>query len=154
MKYIYWKCIQHFQECEICVIQHFSQQLMLSPKMFYIPPLLHSVWVIFHVKSTQKIPIVIKLVIGHILMSTLSRHVYEGHTDPNALPSGKYMVDYLHISPNCHCILSSITESHGSPKTYFIALKEKAPKSIQEKIIRIKTSVFERAKVKEHYDDL
>ena len=46
----------------------------------------------------------------------LSRHVHKGHTDQNAPLSGKYMVDYLHISPNCHYILSSISESHGSPK--------------------------------------
>ena len=72
--------------------------------------------------------------IGHIIMSTLSRHIYEGHTDQNAPLSGKCRVDYLHISPNCHYILSSISESHGSPKTNFTALKEKAPKNIYQKI--------------------
>ena len=55
----------------------------------------------------------------------LSCHVYEDHTDQNAPLSGKYTVDYLHISPNCHYILPSISESHGSPKTNFTALKEK-----------------------------
>ena len=71
------------------------------------------------------------LSIGHIIMSTLSCHIYEGHTDQNAPLSGKYTVDYLHISPNCQYILSSISESHGSPKANFTALKEKAPKNIQ-----------------------
>ena len=70
------------------------------------------------------------LSIGHIIMSTLSCHIYEGHTDQNAPLSGKYTVDYLHISPNCQYILSSISESHGSPKTNFTALKEKVPKNI------------------------
>ena len=37
---------------------------------------------------------------------------------------GKYGVDYLHVSPNCHYILSSISKSHGSPKTNFTALKK------------------------------
>ena len=41
------------------------------------------------------------LSIGHIIMSTLSCHIYEGHTDQNAPLSGKYAVDYLRISPNC-----------------------------------------------------
>ena len=59
-----------------------------------------------------------------------ARHIYEGHTDQNAPLSGKYTVDYLHISHNCQYILSSISESHGSPKTNFTALKEKAPKNI------------------------
>ena len=57
--------------------------------------------------------------IGHIIMSILSCHIYEGHTNQNASLSGKYMVDYLHIS-----------EFHGSPKTNFTALKEKDPKNI------------------------
>ena len=68
--------------------------------------------------------------IDNIIMSTLSCHIYEGHTDQNAPLSGKYRVDYLHISPNRQYILSSIFESHGSPKTNFTALKEKAPKNI------------------------
>ena len=46
----------------------------------------------------------------------------------------KYRVDHLYISPNCHYILSSISESHGSPKTNFTALKEKVPKNIQQKM--------------------
>ena len=43
---------------------------------------------------------------------------------------GKYRVVNLHISPNCRYIPSSISESHGSPKTNFTALKEEAPKNI------------------------
>ena len=70
------------------------------------------------------------LSIGHIIMSTLLCHIYEGHADQNAPLSGKYTVDYFHISPNCQYILSSISEFHGSPKTNFTALKEKAPKNI------------------------
>ena len=50
-------------------------------------------------------------------LSTLSCHIYEGHTDQNAPLLGKY-------------ILSSISESHGSPKTNLTTLKEKAPKNI------------------------
>ena len=68
--------------------------------------------------------------IGHIIMSTLSCHIFEGHTDQNAPLLGRYRVDYLHISPNSQYILSSISESHGSPKIKFTALKEKAPKNI------------------------
>ena len=68
--------------------------------------------------------------IGHIVMSILPCHIYKGHTDQNAPLLGKYRVDYLLISPNCHYILSSISESHGSPKTNFNALKEKALKNI------------------------
>ena len=60
--------------------------------------------------------------IGHIIMSTC--HVHEGHTDQNAPLSDKYTVDYLHISSNCHYILSSISESHGSPKNNFTPLIE------------------------------
>ena len=68
--------------------------------------------------------------IGHINMSTcrvmftrvilIEMHPYQV----------KYSVDYLHISPNCQYIPSSISESHGSPKTNFTALKEKGPKNI------------------------
>ena len=58
-----------------------------------------------------------------VTLSTLSCHIYEGDTDQNAPLSDKYTVDYLHISPNCHYILSSISESHVSPKTTFTALK-------------------------------
>ena len=36
-------------------------------------------------------------------------------------------LSYLHISLNCYYIMSSISESHGNPKT---ALKEKAPNKI------------------------
>ena len=49
------------------------------------------------------------------------------------IKSGKYRVDYLLISPNCHYILLSISESHGSHKTNFTTLKEKAPKNIFKK---------------------
>ena len=45
--------------------------------------------------------------IGYIIMSTLSCHVYEGHTYQNVHLRGKYMVEYLHISPNSHYILFS-----------------------------------------------
>ena len=65
------------------------------------------------------------LSIGYIIMPTLSCHIYEGHTDQNAPLSGKYTVDYLHISPNCQYILSSIFESHGSPKTILLHLKRR-----------------------------
>ena len=61
--------------------------------------------------------------IGHIIMSTFPCHIYEGHTDQNAPLAGRYRVVYLHISPNCHHILSSISKSHGSPKTNFTTLK-------------------------------
>ena len=54
----------------------------------------------------------------HIIMSTLSCHVYEGHTDQNAAPlSGKYRLTTQHIPSNCNYIPSSISESYGSPKT-------------------------------------
>ena len=53
----------------------------------------------------------------------LSRHIYEGHTDQNAPLLGKYGVDYLHISPNCNCIMSSILKSHAILKTNYSALK-------------------------------
>ena len=89
--------------------------------------------------------------IGNIIMSTLSCQFYEGQ---NAPLSGKYRVDYLRvkmhpyqvsiglitcISPlNCQYILSSSFESHGSPK------------HLVKKLIQIKTSIFERAKIKVH----
>ena len=60
--------------------------------------------------------------IGHIIMSTLLCHVYIGHTDQNAPLLGKYRVDYLHIFPTCCYVLSSISKSHGSPKTNFCTL--------------------------------
>ena len=50
---------------------------------------------------------------------------YEGHTNQNAPLSGKYRTDYLHRSSN---VLSTISESHGSPKTSSTALEEKASK--------------------------
>ena len=46
---------------------------------------------------------------------------------------GKYRVAYLHISPNCHYVLSSISKSHGRPQRTFTEI-----------LIWIKTSVFER----------
>ena len=46
---------------------------------------------------------------------------------------GKYRVVNLHISPTYHYILSSISNSHGSPKIKFTALKEEAPKNIYSK---------------------
>ena len=61
--------------------------------------------------------------IGHIIMSTLSRHFYKGHTDQNACLSGKYRVDFLHIPSNCYYTLLSISESHDSSKSNFTALK-------------------------------
>ena len=62
------------------------------------------------------------LSIGHIIMSTLSCHIYEGHTDQNAPLSGEYTVDYLHISPNCQYILSSISCSYPKPLQPTIAI--------------------------------
>ena len=73
-------------------------------------------------------------------MSTLSCHIYEGHTDQNApLLSGKYTVDYLHISPNCQYILSHIPKSHGSPKTNSTVLKKRPQRTLSKKLIQIKT---------------
>ena len=56
--------------------------------------------------------------------------LYKGHVGQNASLLAKYRVDYLHVSPNCYHILSSISKSRGSPKTNFTALKEKVPKDI------------------------
>ena len=53
---------------------------------------------------------------GYIIMSTLSCHVYYDHTDQDAPYWVSIWVVNLHISPNCHYILSSISKSHGSPK--------------------------------------
>ena len=54
-------------------------------------------------------------------------------------------VDYLQISPTCHDILSSISKSHGSPKTNFT---QTAPKNIS------KQPVFESKSQKYTSDDL
>ena len=59
--------------------------------------------------------------IGHIIMSTLSCHAYEGHTDKNAPLSGKYTVDYLHISPTSF-FGSNYTSDDLWPELYGIYL--------------------------------
>ena len=38
-----------------------------------------------------------------------------------------------YISPNCHYILSHISQSHGGPKTIFATLEGKDPNSIYKK---------------------
>ena len=77
---------------------------------------------------------------SYIIMSTLSCHVYDDHTDQDAPYCS---VVYLHISPNCYYSLSNISV----PKPIFTALKEKAPKNIySQKLIRIKTSIFGETK--------
>ena len=84
--------------------------------------------------------------IGHIVMYTMSYHVYEGHTDHHALV-GMGLIT-CNISPNCSYILSIISEPHGSPKTNLTALKEKSlEKHLLRKLIQ---SVFERTEVKVH----
>ena len=58
----------------------------------------------------------------HIFMSTLSCHFYEGRMT-KMHPYG-VNINYLHVSPNSHYILLSISKSHGSPKTNFTALMQ------------------------------
>ena len=81
----------------------------------------------------------------------LSCHVCKGihhHTNQNEQPSGKYRNALQYISPNCHNILSHISQSHVSPKTILIPLGENDPNNIW--LIKIKIFVFEIGKVKVH----
>jgi len=55
---------------------------------------------------------------------------YNNHCYYDPQVAHKFRVDNLHISPNHYHILSSMSISHGSPKTNFIALKEKTLKNI------------------------
>ena len=91
--------------------------------------------------------------INHGIMDILSCHVCKGihhHTNQNEPPSGKYRNALQYISPNCHYILSHISQSHVSPKTILIPLGEKDGTTEGKKLIRIKMFVFEIAKVKVH----
>ena len=71
--------------------------------------------------------------INHGIMDILSCHVCKGihhHTNQKEPPSGKYRNALQYISPNCHYILSHISQSHVSPKTILIPLGEKDNENI------------------------
>ena len=75
--------------------------------------------------------------IGHIIVSTFSCRVCEGHIYQNVLPlSGK--------------LAQNISESHDSPKPILLHLKRKPQRSFNQKFSQIKTFSFERTKVKLH----
>ena len=86
--------------------------------------------------------------ICYIIMSTLSCHVYYDQNAPYWVSIGLLTCTSHLTAITFHQV--RISNSHGSPKINFTALKEEAPKNIH-KLIWIKTSFFEKLKVKVHW---
>ena len=87
--------------------------------------------------------------------SLVSSHCWSWPLCPNLIGSvnlnqlsGKYMVDYLHISPNCHYTLSSISKSHGSSKHNFTPLISSHQITFNKKLIQIKTTFLREQRSK------
>ena len=83
------------------------------------------------------------------LFSSIYSHCWSQPLCPNLIGSvnlnqllGKYTVDYLHISPNCNYILSSISKSHGSPQHNFTPFISSHQITFSKKLIQIKTTFF------------
>ena len=89
------------------------------------------------------------------LVSSIYSHCWSRPPCPNLIGSvnlnqlsGKYMVDYLHIFPNCHYILSSISKSHGSSKHNFTPLISSHQITFNKKLIQIKTTFLREQRSK------
>ena len=88
--------------------------------------------------------------IGHIIMSNLSCHIYKGHL----IKMHPYRVSIVLIT--CSSPLTAIISCQVSlnpmavPKPISLHLKGRPQRTFSKKLTQIKTSAFERAKVKVH----
>ena len=90
---------------------------------------------------------------NHGIIDILLCHVYKGihhHTNQNEPPSGKYRNALQYISPNCHYILSHISQSHVSPKTILKVTKKFAKR--KQAHVGMKSSKTNQTRRERHHN--